>query len=338
MIDIDKDKYLRWETARQEFLRENYNASEIAYLHKTKLGATASSVLLGLNKYKSALDLYNDMMADEVVEDTNFAMYRGQLAEQQLERFSPIGNLRKGLIIVDSDRPWSMCQIDFFHDGIPVECKTASSNYVTADGLKNWGKGSLLNEHGKVVKEDNLVPLEYEYQCQKQMYVYRKAVGSIVDKMYLCAWLMFENFFRTYVVHYDQSIVDEILKAEDEFIFEHLLKGVPPESDDTEIESTVIDVSSSVFASQADIDAKDEYERIKAEIAKLQDKQKLIEKKLRKAIGDNATLIDSDGNAIAKQQVYTTNRFNTSLFKKEQTELYAKYLSESKTRRFTIGG
>jgi predicted phage-related endonuclease len=336
---IDKDKYLRWETARQEYLRENYNASEIAFLHKTKLGATASSILLGLNKYKSALDLYNDMMTDEVVENTNFAMYRGQLAEQQLERFSPIGKLDRGMILIDSDRAWSMCQIDFFNqDGIPVECKTASSNYVTDDGLKNWGKGSLLDESGKVVKEDSLIPLEYEYQCQKQMYLYGKATGRYIDKMYLCAWLMFENFFRTYVVHYDQSIVDEITKAEDNFIFEHLLKGVPPESDDTAIESTVIDVSSSVFASQADIDAKDEYQRIKAEIAKLQDKQKLIEKKLRKAIGDNATLIDSDGNAIAKQQVYTTNRFNTSLFKKEQTELYAKYLSESKTRRFTIGG
>lgn len=57
---------------------------------------------------------------------------------------------------------------------------------------------------------------------------------------------------------------------------------------------------------------------------------------LKAAMQEDATNEVQAGGFIAKVSTFTTNRFNTTAFKKDLPDMYNKYLTASQTTRLTV--
>lgn len=308
---------------------------KIPWMHMTRIGGTACSAILGVNKWKTATQLYDEMtgVIDTSVDVDNFVFARGQACEgfvaQQAGKL--LGkDVVFGDMFFDPERPWSMAQVDaqVKEDGTPVECKCVSFNNVTEDG-KEWGKGCVFGDAGVIVKEDDLIPVAYFMQCQKQLALTEKPF------MYLAAWLTFENRVRLYVIHRNDEMIKQIKDAEDDFLFNHVIAGVRPPvveaQPPVEVEAgKAIEETDELRALVKD------YREVRSEIDERKSTLEDLRQKIERLMGDASLVKDASGRKVVSRTSYTTTRFNSTSFKKDHADLYGQYLSESKSMRFTV--
>ena len=307
----------------------------IAYKHKALIGGSVNSILLGVNRYQSKADAYDDMINFKPNE-SKFVFRRGHWAEDFIaNEFSRIIKCKvlDGTEIdgTKKGRAWSFAQIDkLLPDGTPVEIKTANFNTDSLDGEKEWGKGCDINNHGLVVVEDSLIPVEYYVQCQKQLWATDK------DYMYLCAWLMNEVKIRVYIIRRDDEIIQQILDSEDDFLFNHVIPQVPYEKDILPLENTVDEKPDTVYADNLFLDTLSEYKQVQAELSEKKKQADELSNKLKDLIGEHKEVIDNDGNKLASLTTVKTKRFNTAKLKDDLPAIYIQFLSESESSRLTI--
>ena len=339
-----KEIYSAWLKEQQatfdpKFRNENGHINPdvlIAYTHMFHLGGSSVGALMGVSKWQSACDVYDKMTGaiDTTVPVHNFIFDRGHHCESFIWWQASLllkKEITWGETFIDEDRPWSMAQVDALTiaDKRPVECKCVSFNNATEDG-KEWGRGCVINDNGEIIKEDDLVPVEYFLQCQKQLLVTGK------DWMYLAAWLTFETHLRIYVIHRDDKLIEQIKQAEDDFMFNHVIPKVRPEEIAKEKSEENISEDETAIASDRVLDFIRAYRSLSKELKELKEQQDAVKKHIEDAMGTAHRLFDKDGNKLATRSLVTTSRFNSTKFKNEHGDMYAQYLTESKSTRLTV--
>lgn len=343
---LDENLYKVWkdwaknqkETLGKKFLNPRGEVAfnlEIPYLHLTHLGGSSVGALMQVSKWETLADVYDKMTGaiDTSVPVHNFAFDRGHFCETFIYQQAGLllhDTILSGDIYFDKDRPWSMAQVDALtSDNTPVECKCVSFNNITEDG-KEWGAGCVINNNGEIIKEDDLVPVSYYLQCQKQMALTDK------KKMFLAAWLTFETRIRIYVIHRDDDVVQAIKDAEDRFLFGNVISKIRPDVVVRGENIKDIDADKTVIADDNLLNLLDRYQEVNRDLKDLKIEADALKKRIEDGMGNAQFLRNKDGKKLATRTPVTTMRFNSTKFKDEHADLYGQYLTETKSTRFTI--
>lgn len=186
-----------------EIINLEQGSPEWHALRKTKITATDASIILGINSWKTPLQLYNEKISDEISSFTNERMQRGIELE-------PIA---RDLFILKT--------------GIVVEPSVIVKDWVMAslDGISACGKYIVEikcpNENDHLIAINKKIPDHYYPQIQHQIYV------SNVEFAY---YFSFDGFDGVVVkVERNNEYIEKMIEEEKKF-YDCLINRIPPPS------------------------------------------------------------------------------------------------------------
>ena len=179
---------------------------------RTHLGASQSSIILGINPWQTLLDLYNEQV-NGIKQKGNWAMQRGLDREEEA-------------------RCWFEDQTGIHVEPVMIGHSLLDWKFATLDGMDTNGKVILE------IKWANLKTHELAKQGQVIDYYYSQVQSQIE-----CAAVDFGYFlschekdgsvdFVLLKVMRDGPYMIDLLKKEQDYYYDHLLPKIPPEPSD----------------------------------------------------------------------------------------------------------
>ncbi len=311
---------------------------------KKGIGGSDVAAILGFSPYKSPYQLWLDKTGrSERKESQNESAHFGNLLEDVVAKeFSrrsgmKVQRITQQLSLADQGEPWAIGNIDRAvinpeiagnvrykknDEGIYrlttdmiLECKTASE-YLS----------KLFGEEGT-----DQIPDYYLTQCLW----YLKITGT---KVCYLAVLIGGNKFRMYRIERDDDLIESIFKQVKAFWFNHVIADVPP--DPTCFDDVLHRWSKHVVGKQ--VEATFEQIKLNEELIAVQGRQKAdkaredeIKLTLVSSMQD-AEMMISQGMTICTYKEQSSTRIDSTLLKKEEPDLFAKYSKTSSTRVFRI--
>ena len=312
----------------------NLSREEWLKLRQSGIGGSDIAAIIGVSPYATAYDIYQSKVQPLSPGGMNEFAYWGTVLEDVVAKeFSKRTGFKiqnVNFLMRHPDKPWAIANIDRaivnrdvsgnvrFKDGKLttdqiVEIKTAGE-YVG----KNWG-----NEESDEVPD--------QYQCQAQWYM--GVTGVDICHM---AVLIGGNKYRQYKIDRHQDFIDYLFTEAEVFWVNNVLAGVEPDA--TTLRNakdkyprhnpdTTLDVEPDSEAAKAF----EYYELLKAQEKEVKAALELAQTDLICQIQDNEALA-IDGEVVATYKMQTSNRFNSSQFKKDMPELAEKYNKQSESR------
>ncbi|MCE1270677.1 MAG: YqaJ viral recombinase family protein [Acinetobacter sp.] len=304
---------------------------------KKGIGGSDVAAILGFSPYKSPYQLWLDKTGrSERKESQNESAHFGNLLEdvvaKEFSRRSGMKVQRVTQQLFLEEHPWALGNIDRavinpeisgnvrFKDGALttdqlLECKTASE-YMS----------KLFGEEGS-----DQVPDYYLTQCLWYLMI----TGCQVIHL---AVLIGGNKFRMYRIERDDDLIESIFKQVKAFWFNHVIADVPP--DPTCFDDVLHRWSNHVVGKQVEADF--EHIKLTEELIAVQSRQKAdkaredeIKLKIVSTMQD-AEMMISQGKSICTYKEQSSTRIDSTLLKKEEPDLFAKYSKTSSTRVFRI--
>ncbi|MDI3534796.1 MAG: hypothetical protein PWQ82_1161 [Thermosediminibacterales bacterium] len=295
------------EMDREEWLKER----------RKGIGGSDAAAIVGLDRYRSAFDVYADKLGLKEEQTDNEAMRQGRDLEGYVAaRFMEATGKkvrRRNAILQHPEYPWMLADIDRWVVGenAGMEAKTTS----------------VLNRHKFSQGE---FPPNYYVQCMHYMAV----TGA--DKWYL-AVLVLNKAFHVFTIERDENEIAALIEAEKHFWEEHILKQIPPQPDGSASTSEVIKQlfpearereTVALFGHEEKIQ---KLQDLKAQIDELQREYDTIKQEIQLVLGD-AEIGQAQGY-IVEWKNQTRQMLDTKRLKKEQTEIYQKYLKPAQVVR-----
>lgn len=311
---------------------------------RSGIGGSDAAAIAGLSRWGNPLSVYLDkisvgepseeesrflewgnrlepLIADTFAEKTGLKVRPSNFMWQHHEHKFLLANIDREVIVPDDPLPLLVPHIDpaiLAHlvklGKVGLECKSAS-----AYKSKEW--------------KDNCTPEEYLVQCAHYM--------MVMDMPYwFLAVLIGGNDFQWRLLHRDLELEQDLFKIEAEF-WQMVQSGTAPAIDGTQASDEILKNLYPQASIENTLTLPDDFLVICSELMKLKAEKKTadgaiksLENKLKEQIGDHLAAVCGDfqlswGNV-------STERFDMDAFKTEQPELYAGYLAESKSRRFSI--
>lgn len=304
---------------------------------KKGIGGSDVAAILGFSPYKSPYQLWLDKTGrSERKESQNESAHFGNLLEdvvaKEFSRRSGMKVQRVTQQLFLEEHPWALGNIDRavinpeisgnvrFKDGALttdqlLECKTASE-YMS----------KLFGEEGS-----DQVPDYYLTQCLWYLMI----TGCQVIHL---AVLIGGNKFRMYRIERDDDLIESIFKQVKAFWFNHVIADVPP--DPTCFDDVLHRWSNHVVGKQVEADFN--HIKLAEELITVQGRQKAdkaredeIKLKIVSTMQD-AEMMISQGKSICTYKEQSSTRIDSTLLKKEEPDLFAKYSKTSSTRVFRI--
>ncbi|WP_180182759.1 YqaJ viral recombinase family protein [Acinetobacter sp. YH01020] len=304
---------------------------------KKGIGGSDVAAILGFSPYKSPYQLWLDKTGrSERKESQNESAHFGNLLEdvvaKEYSRRAGVKVQRVTQQLSLPDHPWAIGNIDRaiinpeiagnvrFKDGKLttdqlLECKTASE-YLA----------KLFGEEGS-----DQVPDYYLTQC---LWYLLLSGCQFID----LAVLIGGNKFRMYRIERDEDLIDSIFRQVKAFWFNHVVADVPP--DPTCFDDVLHRWSNHVVGKQVEADF--EHIKLAEELITVQgrlkaDKAREDEIKLKiVSTMQDAEMMISQGKSICTYKEQSSTRIDSTLLKKEEPDLFAKYSKTSSTRVFRI--
>lgn len=290
-------------------------------LRKKGIGGSDAAAILGLNPWKTAMDVWMEKTGEFTADDAqdNEKMYWGNMLEDIVAReFMTRTGLkvrRRNAILKHKQYPFMIANVDRLVVGqsAGLECKTAG--YYSTD---DWAMG---------------VPEYYIPQVQHYMAVTGYPVWYV-------AVLIGGQEFRYYQIPREEAFIRELIRTEREFW--HLVETkTPPPLDGSKASTELVKRLYPEAENGKEIELPFEafeliqqYERACEEEKQIQLKKDEAANKLKNMLGaaEKGTI---HGRAVIWQNV-TSKRLDTKALQKEHPEIYEKYAQESLYRRFSI--
>lgn len=301
---------------------EGLSREEWLKWRKRGIGGSDVSCLLGINKWKSEIELWMDktnQTNEPAVE--NEAMQWGNIMEPIIRNhFAEV--MDKTVVEVKAmlqhpDYPYMLADVDGLtvdDAGNPaiLEIKTASE-YKRSE----W-------------EED--IPTYYQTQVQHYLCV------TGVAKAYV-AVLIGGNSFKVYEVDADAEIQSMLIAVEQEF-WNKVQNMIRPEMDGSDAAKDLLDniyrggIAEQIILPEEAIEYVDQYIEACAEEDNAKAKKQEASNRIKEIMGDydKAKCLN---HTISWKSV-SSERLDTKALKEEQPELYQKYVKTSKSRRFTL--
>ena len=300
---------------------DNLSYEEWLAWRRKGIGGSDASVVCGVSRYKSPIELWLDKTGQIPFQEAGEAAYWGTQLEPFVKReFTK----RTGIqirevkqLLQSEEHPFMLANLDgICHDDEHGECifeaKTAS-----AYKAQEW---------------ENSIPDEYMLQVQHYMAVtgYRAT--------YIAA-LIGGNSFKWKLVERDEELISMLIELENKF-WEHVKNGTPPPVDGSDACANFLAEKYSE-STKTQIDLPDsaiqiirDYESASNQISKLTEQKTAAENQLKEMLGENEIGL-LDYCEVAWKAV-SQERLNSKLLKSELPEIYKKYANKTSYRRFSV--
>ena len=288
---------------------------------KTGIGGSDIAAILGVSKFKTALDVFLSKTTDQPEEENELFYWGHALENPIIDRFvkeTGFSVLRQPETQRSTEHEFLLANADALildEDGKPqgiLEIKTSSA-YKT----KEWS-----------VDDGEAIPLEYSAQVQWYMGIFD------VDFAYL-AVLIGGNQYRHYRIERDKELFGMMRDRAVAFWQNHVLTGTPPAPQNAEDVQKLYpqDDGGSKEADSETLQAYNELCEIKTQIKALETKKAAAENILKEKIGEAAQM-QHNGEKLFTWKTQSSSRFNSSAFKAEYPDLYKAFSKTTESRVF----
>lgn len=184
------------------------------------IGGSDAGAVCGLNPYRTSMEVYRDKIMDDLDEYDDESMRQGRDLEDYVARrfMEATGKkVRKAnYMYYDENHPFMIADVDrmIVGENAGLECKTASP-YME----DKWADGKI--------------PISYQIQCLHYMSVCN------ADAWYI-AVLIYGREFKYYKIERDEEMLADLIRIEEDFWENCVVKGEPPEPDGSVIADSVI--------------------------------------------------------------------------------------------------
>jgi len=291
---------------------------------RSGIGGSDAGAVAGLNPYTSRLCVYFDKVGEATVSadiEGSEAMYWGNRLEN---------------IIADE-----FCKRTWF-EVEPCNYLLRSSEYPFM--IANIDRLIVDNEEGLEIKtsngfakdqwEDDNIPEMYMAQIQHYMAV------TGYNGWYI-AVLIGGNHFKYQYIERDDEYIDNLIKIESDFWFNHVQKKIMPDVDGSYSTSNLIKRMFSKAIPKTSIPLNGEtntiinnyldYSELESKYSELKEESV---NKIKMMLGENEK--GATDNYIINWKNINSNRFDSQALKKENPELFKQYSKDSSYRRFSI--
>lgn len=290
---------------------------------KSGIGASEAAAVLGLSRYKTALDVYIDKTKQVLTpRPDNAQTIRGRRLEPiVLDMYEEErGAVRRDIARVESEKyPFMFASLDAVRkdDLRPVEAKTAGK-YVA----REWGEPGTDD-----------VPQEYLIQIMHQMIVTNAFIGDI-------AALLTLDDFRAYTIALDNELAEMIVEGLRQF-WKRVENRDPP-APTTGEQAEKLYRKSIAQGIEADAHMAESYRQLLDTRSALKPLEKLEAKlidEIKLFMADKDALIIDAQPVVTWKSAKGSVRFDTKRFQTENPELYQSFLTQTEgSRRFIIKG
>ena len=294
------------------------------WLKYRKMGITGTDAgsIVGMNPYKSALQVFVDKTTDNIDNFDNEAMRQGRdLEEYVAQRFcEETGKKvrRANAIFISEAHPFMLADFDRLVVGekAGLECKT-----VSAYSADKWKNGAI--------------PLHYQLQVQHYLAV------SGFDAWYVAA-LIFGKEFLIHKIERDEELIESLITIEKRFWEQNVLAGVMPDPDGSKTADVVL---AKYFPQQegirVDLPGKLDVQLKRREevlqlIEKLETEKSVIEQEVKKYLGESEATEAENESFYVKWKSIETSRIDAEKLRKEAPDIYERFKKVTNSKRLTI--
>jgi putative phage-type endonuclease len=292
-------------------------------LERTKgIGGSDAGVILGLNKYRTAFELWLEKTGQvEPQEVDNEAIYWGNEMEnvvaKEFEKRTGKKVRRSNFMYSHQKNSFIKANVDrlVVGESAVLECKTASAFLA-----KEW--------------ENDEIPDTYLIQVQHYLGVTGKEKGYI-------AVLIGGNRFVWKEIERDEELITMIFNAEKDFWEHHVIAGVPPALDGSSAAEKYIKEKYELAEKDKEIVLPGEYKEVLIQYEKIKSDEALIKtakSEIENKIKDQ--LKDAEKGLIDSFLVTWKNQSRTSVdsksFKEKFPDIYKQVTKTSTFRKFEV--
>lgn len=289
---------------------------------KTGIGGSDASVVCGINKYRSPVELWLEKTGQLPYQEAGEAAYWGtQLEPVVRSEFTKRTGIEVKLVkqlLQSEEHPFMQANLDGIcehpdYGTCIFEAKTAS-----AYKSNEWENG---------------IPAEYMLQIQHYMSVtgYK---GTFITV------LIGGNTFKWKYIERDDEIIEMLIHLEADF-WEHIVNNTPPPLDGSEASERFlsdrypesIPQSRIILPPEADVLIK-EYDKETAILNEATERRQRAENLLKEMLGDNEN--GTSENRIISWKSIFQERFDSKSLRAEHPDLYKKYVNRISYRKFSI--
>lgn len=285
---------------------------------KKGIGGSDIAAILGVSKFKTALDVYLSKTTDQPEQQGEHLYWGHALENPIIDRFvQDTGALviRQPETRQHPDYEWAIANADaLIMNGDTIE---AILEIKTSSAFKSreWG-----------ADDTDEVPIEYIAQVQWYMWIYN------LQEAYIAA-LIGGNQYRQYHITRDDELIAMLAEKAQAFWQNHVIPRIPPEPQDgadaqklyPRDNGDTAEADSDTLTAYAELrELKAQEKELKAQIAAKEDLLKI-------KIGSYSAM-QANGNTLFTWKAQSSSRFDSSAFKNAHPDLYQQYTKISETR------
>lgn len=289
---------------------------------KKGIGGSDASVVCGLNRYKTPMELWLDKTGQLPYQEAGEAAYWGSILENivrtEFTKRTGIEVRQVKQLLQSDEHAFMLANLDGVCDH--PEYGPCIFEAKTASAFKSGGW-------------DDTIPDEYMIQIQHYM-----AVTGF--KATYIAVLIGGNTFRWKLVERDEDLIFMILAFETQF-WKHVQDGTPPPLDGSEASAKFLSEhfpdsvpQSRIILPDAAADLLEQYDEASEQLEIATERKQEAENLLKQMLGENE-MGTASGRVITWKSV-TQERLDSKTLKAEHPALYQKYSTKSSYRRFSI--
>nr|DAX37323.1 MAG TPA: Exonuclease [Caudoviricetes sp.] len=285
---------------------------------KKGIGGSDIAAILGVSKFKTALDVYLSKTTDQPEQKGEHLYWGHALENPIIDRFirdTGANVIRQPEMRRHPDYEWAIANADALitnSDTIEaiLEIKTSS-----AFKSREWG-----------ADDTDEVPIEYIAQVQWYMWIYN------LQEAYIAA-LIGGNQYRQYHITRDDELIAMLAEKAQAFWQNHVIPRIPPNPQDG-ADAQKLYPSDNGDTAEADSDtltAYAELRELKAQEKELKAQIAAKEDLLKIKIGSYSAM-QTNGNTLFTWKAQSSSRFDSKAFQAAHPDLYRQYTKQSETR------
>lgn len=289
---------------------------------KKGIGGSDASVVCGINKYKSPIELWMEKTGHMPPTESGEAAYWGtrleSLVKEEFTVRTAIEVIPVNQILQSETHPFMLANLDGLCENPDYGTSVFEAKTSSAYRTDEW---------------DDNIPDEYILQVQHYLSV-TGYMGAYI------AVLIGGNTFKWKFVERDDQLISMLIQLEANF-WDHVVSNVPPPLDGSEAAAKFLSERFPNSLPQSKIALPDsaiplihQYDNACEQLDKITEQKQEAENLLKQMMGDNE--VGTAGDRIIAWKSVTQERLDSKTLKLEHPTLYKKFTNKSSYRRFSI--
>ena len=301
---------------------ENMPYEDWLEYRKQGIGGSDASVVCGINRYKSPVELWMEKTGQLPHQEAGEAAYWGTQLEPfvraEFTKRTGIEVSRRNELLQSEEHPFMLANLDGICEVPDVgpcifEAKTASAY--------------------KVGEWEDAIPDEYALQLAHYMAVTGYAGAYI-------AVLIGGNTFKWKFIERDEELISMLIQLETDF-WNHVQDGTPPPLDGSDASAKFLAErfpnsrpKSHIILPETADELLAQYDEACEELEAVTERKQKAENLLKEMIGENE--VGTAGDRVITWKSVSQERLDSKTLRAEHPVLYKKYVNQTSYRRFSV--